>query len=101
MNAEIICVAAESLPAEHSGFIASYISKKLFELGHRTLFETGCTADAEKLKVLITTGLSRSDILLVLGGIEPETGFAAKKAFAFLLRDMHKAMRLCLALYRQ
>ena len=88
MNAEIIYVAAEGLPSENSGFAASYISKKLFELGHRTLFETGCTADAEKLKALITTGLSRSDILLVLGGIEPETGFAAKKAIALITGQM-------------
>lgn len=88
MNAEIICVTAESIPSEHSGFIASYISKKLFELGHRTLFETNCTADAEKLKSLISTGISRSDIVIILGGIEPEAGFVAKKAVALITGEL-------------
>ncbi len=84
MNAEIICVTAEGFPAEHSGFIASYISKKLFELGHRTLFESNCTPDADLLLKQLSQGISRSDIIILLGGIEPETGFAAKRALSSL-----------------
>lgn len=88
MNAEIICVAAESLPAEHSGFIASYISKKLFELGHRTLFETNCVANAEILRDKLSQGLSRSDLVIILGGIEPEADFASKKAVALITGEL-------------
>lgn len=88
MNAEIICVAAESLPAEHSGFIASYISKKLFELGHRTLFETNCVANAETLRDKLSQGFSRSDLIIVLGGIEPEADFVAKKAVALITGEL-------------
>lgn len=82
MNAEIICVVAEEMPEEHSAFMASYISKKLFELGHRTLFEKTCAPDRDALATLLNAGLERSDIILVLGGIEPESKSVSKMALS-------------------
>ncbi len=82
MNSEIICVAADNLPEEHSGFLTSYISKKLFELGHRTTFESVAAPDRNELYSLMEKALSRSDLIFILGGIEPESSSAAKTALA-------------------
>ncbi len=84
MNAEIICVAVDSLPEEHSSFISSYISKKLFELGHRTIFETITSPSSQELRRLISRGIDRSDLVIVLGGLEPEVNAVAKNAAALI-----------------
>ncbi len=86
MNSEIICVAADSLPEEHSAFLTSYISKKLFELGHRTTFESYTAPDTARVSALLNQAFSRSDIIIILGGIEPETNSVAKMAVASLLK---------------
>ena len=80
MNAEIICIAAEHLPEEHFGFLTAYISKKLFELGHRTTFESLCSPDKSEIESKLSLALGRSDLVIILGGIEPETNSVAKTA---------------------
>ncbi len=82
MNAEIICIAAELLPEEHSSFITAYISKKLFELGHRTTFETVCPPDKAEIESRLSTAFGRSDLIIILGGIEPETNSIAKTSLS-------------------
>ena len=84
MNAEIICIAADNLPEEHSGFLTSYISKKLFELGHRTTFEKVCAPEKSEVEAQMKLALGRSDLVIVLGGIEPETNSIAKTVLSNL-----------------
>ena len=84
MNAEIIVVSADFMSAAHSGSITSYISKKLFELGHRTLFETVSSPSGEEVRRYISQALNRSDLIIVLGGIEPQLNAVAKNATALI-----------------
>ncbi len=82
MNSEIICISAVSLPEEHSSFLTGYISKKLFELGHRTTFESLSSPNIDEVEALIKQALSRSDLIIVLGGIESETNSVGKRALS-------------------
>ena len=84
MNAEIICITADSLPENHTANVTSYVSKKLFELGHRTLFETVCPPSTEEIKATVTKALQRSDVIILLDGVEPETNSVAKNALSLV-----------------
>ncbi len=84
MNAEIICVSQDTLSESSTGFVSSYVSKKLFELGHRTLFETACPPSTEEIKTALTKAINRSDIIILLGGTEHDTYSIAKNAVSLV-----------------
>lgn len=84
MNAEIICVASDNLSDEQINSASSYISKKLFELGHRTTYQTVVSPFSEEVRKLVSQGLDRSDILIIVGGIDSDTNAVAKNAVAIV-----------------
>ncbi len=84
MNAEIICVASDSLSDEQINSASSYISKKLFELGHRTTYQTVSSPLSEEVRRHVSQGLDRSNILIIVGGIDSDTNAVAKNAVAIV-----------------
>lgn len=71
MTAEIICVGTEILLGNIVNTNAAYLSERLASLGISVFFETTVGDNEERLESVIRQGLSRSDILILSGGLGP------------------------------
>lgn len=71
MNAEIVCIGTELLLGHIVNSNASYIARKLAELGIDHYFQTTVGDNPQRLSSTIRTALSRSDIVITTGGLGP------------------------------
>ena len=71
MTAEIICVGTEILLGNIVNTNAAYLSERLASLGISVFFETTVGDNEKRLESVIRQGLSRSDILILSGGLGP------------------------------
>ena len=71
MTAEIICVGTEILLGNIVNTNAAYLSERLAALGISVFFETTVGDNPERVEEVIRTGMKRSDILILSGGLGP------------------------------
>lgn len=71
MTAEILCIGTELLLGETVNTNASYISKKLADIGICCFYQTTVGDNTERIKEALDIALRRSDIIIVTGGLGP------------------------------
>lgn len=71
MNVELICVGSELLSGDVVNTNASYISKKLRELGHESFRQFTVDDNKYRLIEIINDSLRRCDVLILTGGLGP------------------------------
>ena len=71
MKAEIICIGTELLLGHIVNTNASFIAKKLAELGIDHYYQTTLGDNPQRLSETIKKGLSRSDFVITTGGLGP------------------------------
>ncbi len=90
MICEILCVGTEILLGDIVNTDAAFIARELASLGFASYHQTVVGDNPDRLRAAITEGLSRSDVLIITGGLGPTcddiTKIAAAEAFG---RKMH------------
>ncbi len=71
MNVEIISVGSELLSGNVVNTNASYISKRLMELGHDSFRQFTVDDNKQRLSEIITGSINRCDVLILTGGLGP------------------------------
>lgn len=71
MNVELICVGSELLSGDVVNTNASYISKKLRELGHNSFRQFTVDDNKYRLSELVEASCKRCDVLIITGGLGP------------------------------
>jgi len=71
MNAEIICVGTELLLGHVLNTNAAFISKEFSSAGINTYFQTTVGDNPRRLAESIVLGISRSDVIIITGGLGP------------------------------
>lgn len=99
MTAEIICVGTEILLGNIVNTNAAYLSERLAALGISVFFETTVGDNPERVEEVINTGMKRSDILILSGGLGPTKDdltkeIAAKACGQKLVEDAEAKERL-------
>lgn len=99
MTAEIICVGTEILLGNIVNTNAAYLSERLAALGISVFFETTVGDNPERVEEVIKTGMKRSDILILSGGLGPTKDdltkeIAAKACGQKLVEDAEAKERL-------
>ncbi len=90
IKAEIFCVGTELLLGDIINTNASYISKKLAELGISVYYHTVTGDNFERLCQNLKLCLSRSDIIIMTGGLGPTYDDITKEAVCCVLnKKMH------------
>lgn len=99
MTAEIICVGTEILLGNIVNTNAAYLSERLAALGISVFFETTVGDNPKRVEEVIKTGMKRSDILILSGGLGPTKDdltkeIAAKACGQDLVEDEEAKKRL-------
>ncbi len=86
MTSEIICVGTELLTGDTVNTNASYVSKRLMELGAGPVWQSVVGDNRERLTEAVGTALRRSDVIILTGGLGPTEDDLTKETAASLLR---------------
>ncbi len=70
-NAEILCVGTEILIGDIVNTNSAFISQKLYEIGINQYRQTAVGDNPERLENAIRESLSRTDLLIMTGGLGP------------------------------
>lgn len=71
MNAEILCIGTEVLIGEVVNTNAAYISERLSAAGINVYYHSVCGDNKERIKSCLKLALSRSDAVIMTGGLGP------------------------------
>jgi len=82
MNAEIISVGTEILMGQITNTNARYLSEKLASLGVDVYFQTTVGDNFERLKQALSIAFSRSNMVILTGGLGPTGDDITKEAAA-------------------
>lgn len=82
MKVELIFVGSELVSGKTLNTNASYISKKLKELGHTCLTQYTVDDNMEIIKEALSTSLIKSDLVILSGGLGPTADDLTKEAVA-------------------
>ena len=82
MKVELIFVGSELVSGKTLNTNASYISKKLKELGHTCLMQYTVDDNMEIIKETLSTSLIKSDLVILSGGLGPTADDLTKEAVA-------------------
>lgn len=82
MNAELIAVGTEILLGQIDNSHARYLSQELAMLGVSVYFHSSVGDNEERATQLIRTALSRSDIVILTGGLGPTVDDLTREAVA-------------------
>lgn len=82
MKVELIFVGSELVSGKTLNTNASYISKKLKELGHNCYMQYTVDDNKEVIKDTLSSALSKSDLVIVSGGLGPTDDDLTKEAVA-------------------
>lgn len=85
MNAEIVDVGLRALSGNSVGNGLADITRKLENSGINVTHQTAVAKSKEDIEFAVKTALLRSDILITVGGIEPESEYIVKQAICNLL----------------
>ena len=80
MKIELICVGSELTSGKILNTNASYISKKLRELGHLNTRQFTVDDDMGRISELVLNSLSSCDLLIITGGLGPTDDDLTKEA---------------------
>lgn len=99
MTAELISVGTEILLGNIVNTNAAYLSAKCAELGLSLYYETSVGDNEERLSEAVKTALSRSDIVILTGGLGPTEDDLTKEVTAAtlglsLVADEHTKKRI-------
>ena len=99
MVVEIICVGTELLLGNIVNTNAAYLAERCANLGLHCYYQTVVGDNEERLLETIKTGMNRSDILILSGGLGPTKDDLTKECVAKavnrdLVRDEHSAKRI-------
>ncbi|MEG1639970.1 MAG: molybdopterin-binding protein [Ruthenibacterium sp.] len=87
MEAEIIAVGTELLLGDILNTNAQYLSKELAELGISVHFQTVVGDNPARLQSVLRQAMSRSDLLLLSGGLGPTEDDLTKQTVAAAFGD--------------
>lgn len=82
MRGEIISVGTELLLGQIANTNAQYISRKLAEIGIDVLYHTAVGDNHQRLKGILETAQSRSDLIIFTGGLGPTKDDLTKETIA-------------------
>ncbi len=85
MNVELICVGSELLSGDVVNTNASYISKKLRELGHDSFRQFTVDDNKYRLSEIINDSYKRCDVLILTGGLGPTADDITKETVCEVL----------------
>lgn len=85
MVAELISVGTEILMGNIVNTNAAYLSEKMAYLGYSVYFETSVGDNEERLTMAIEEALSRSDVVILSGGLGPTEDDLTKETAAKVL----------------
>lgn len=85
MIAELISVGTELLLGNIVNTNAAYLSEKLAMLGYSVYFQTTVGDNEERLSMAIQSALSRSDVIILSGGLGPTEDDLTKETAAKVL----------------
>ena len=85
MIAELISVGTEILLGNIVNTNAAYLSEKMAGLGISVYFETTVGDNEERLKIALESALSRSDLVILSGGLGPTADDITKETAAKVL----------------
>lgn len=85
MNVEIICVGTELLLGDILNTNAKFLSEKLAEMGFNLFSQSVVGDNAERLERQIAVSLSRSNIVILSGGLGPTEDDITKETVANVL----------------
>lgn len=99
MNVEIITVGTEIILGNIVNTNAAFLSEECAKLGLALYFHTAVGDNEERLSNVIESGLTRSDILIITGGLGPTEDditkeIAAKVMNKGLVMDSHSRLRI-------
>ena len=86
MNAEVITVGTEILMGQILNTNSQYIANKLAELGISHYYDTTVGDNWDRLCSAIENALSRSDIVILTGGLGPTSDDITKEAAAHVMK---------------
>lgn len=86
MNAEIICVGTELLLGDILNTNAKFLSQHLAEMGFNLFSQSVVGDNAERLEKQISLSMSRSDIVILTGGLGPTSDDITKETVAKVLK---------------
>ncbi|MCE5287052.1 MAG: competence/damage-inducible protein A [Pelosinus sp.] len=90
MIVEIVTTGTELLLGQIINTNAPYLAQRLNELGFNVLFQSTVGDNRERMAQVLTTALSRADIVITSGGLGPTQGDITKEVTAGLLNlPMH------------
>ncbi len=96
MNAEIISVGSELLCGKQSNTNALYLSEQLMHIGIEVGLQTTVGDRENDIKKVVSAALSRSNIVIITGGLGPTQDDITKEAVCSLLNIKLKTDELCL-----
>ena len=82
MNAEIISVGTELLLGQVVNTDAAIVAQALSGLGINLLYSAVVGDNADRLRCAVETAISRSDLLIMTGGLGPTTDDLTKETVA-------------------
>lgn len=82
MNAEIVTTGTELLLGEIVDTNAAFIARQLREVGVNLFYKTTVGDNRQRLAEVLRLGLSRSDVILVTGGLGPTVDDITREAVA-------------------
>ena len=104
MTVELICVGTELLLGNITNTNARYLSEQCALLGLSVYYQTVVGDNEERLSETVKTGLSRSDIVILSGGLGPTEDDLTKevcaKAMGFSLTEDKKAKEKLIAYFQ-
>ncbi len=80
MKVELICVGSELVSGKVLNTNASYISKKLLELGHSQTRQFAVDDNMARITELVENSLANCEVLIVTGGLGPTNDDITKEA---------------------
>jgi nicotinamide-nucleotide amidase len=87
MNAEILAVGTELLMGQIANTNAQYISQRLNSIGMNVYYHSVVGDNPKRLKAVLELALSRSDIVIITGGLGPTQDDLTKETVAEILGD--------------
>ncbi len=99
MKGEIICVGTELLLGDIVNTNAQFLSTELAKLGINVYNQSVVGDNAERIKQVLSTALTRSDVLIFTGGLGPTEDDLTKEAIASyfglaLIEDIESRSRI-------
>lgn len=85
MNAEIICVGTELLLGDILNTNAQYLSRRLAELGFNVFSQSVIGDNSARLSIQLKESLSRSEVIILSGGLGPTEDDITKEITAKVL----------------